>query len=163
MEKKNECVFISGIQDISERHFMEYYYPVLVEAVKDKDRMYVMSDDDGTAVLAQIFLKHEDLPEGKVLIFGLDESPRHYVSDKFIYIGGFKSIEERDAALTFASTHDLHIVFDGLGKDLVVNNLARRQTPLYDYKQYIEDPNSNQPFWTGMTTKENDVHEPLQN
>lgn len=141
-------IFISGITNISEKQFMEFYYPILDFIVKqEEDPIIEMSDDDGVALLSQLYFKSvlDKLKNGQIIIFGLGEQPKNFVSEKYIYIGGFTSVEERDAAMTYTTNRDVHIILEGEEKQTVIDNIIRRNTPLYDFNRFIK--NGNHYFW----------------
>ena len=147
--KENKIVvFISGNTDISEKDYMQYYMPLLQALQQVEDKIYyVMSDDTGAAELTQMFLSKALKDKTVVSIFGTGETPNMYLDKDYIYIGGFKTLEERDAAMTVSSNKDLHIVLGGKGNGAIKNNICRRLTPKYDYKKFLS-AKYNIVFWS---------------
>ena len=86
-------------------------------------------------------------------IFGCGDDPVNYVDQRFVYVGGFQTLEERDAAMTFISNKDLHVVLEGKGRGAVEHNVIRRVTPEYDYEKYKD---SNVIFWQPLMHKLNE-------
>lgn len=150
MSEKNEnynVIFISGNTDISEKDFMQYYLPVLAELSKSEEKIYyVLSDDEGCAEITQLFLKSNLKDKSVVSIFGCGIDPNIYIDPDFVYVGGFKTLEERDAAMTLLSNRDLHVILSGTGKSAVEKNILRRVTPKYDYEKF-NTPEYNVMFW----------------
>ena len=147
--KENKIVvFVSGNTDISEKDYMQYYMPLLQALQQVEDKIYyVMSDDTGAAELTQMFLSKALKDKTVVSIFGTGETPNMYLDKDYIYIGGFKTLEERDAAMTVSSNKDLHIVLGGKGNGAIKNNICRRLTPKYDYKKFLSAKH-NIVFWS---------------
>lgn len=150
MSEKNEnynVIFISGNTDISEKDFMQYYLPVLAELSKSEEKIYyVLSDDEGCAEITQLFLKSNLKDKSVVSIFGCGIDPNIYIDPDFVYVGGFKTLEERDAAMTLLSNKDLHVILSGTGKSAVEKNILRRVTPKYDYEKFNTNE-YNVMFW----------------
>lgn len=153
MSEKNEnynVIFISGNTDISEKDFMQYYLPVLAELSKSEEKIYyVLSDDEGCSEITQLFLKSNLKDKSVVSIFGCGIDPKVYIDPDFVYVGGFKTLEERDAAMTLLSNKDLHVILSGIGKSAVEKNILRRVTPKYDYEKF-NTPEYNVMFWKDL-------------
>lgn len=151
---KTNIIHISGNKDITDKDFMMYYLPFLTELVKNSNTLFNISDEPGCSEYCQIFfnkiLTEED--KSRVNIFGMDFTPKIYLSDQFLYIGEFKTLEERNAAMTVSSTQDLHIILEGQGRSEVEKNILRRFTPKYDYTKFIKD--GNRSFWGFTLTEE---------
>ena len=155
MTENNEykSIFISGNNDLSEKKFIEYYLPIITELAKDDNIYFNISDDDGCSEMTQILLNSIIKNKNKVSVYCIGDTPKHYISDSFLCFYGFKTIEERNAAMTFASTTDLHIILPGKGNSAVKDNLCRRNEPEYNYiKHYI---NGNTGFWQMFFQSEN--------
>lgn len=147
--KKNKIVvFVSGNKDISEKDYMQYYMPLLQALTKVHEEIYyVMSDDNGVSELTQMFLSKALKDKTVVSIFGTGEKPNVFIDNDYLYIGGFKTLEERDAAMTASSNKDLHIILGGKGDSAIKNNICRRLTPKYDYKKFLSAKH-NIVFWS---------------
>ena len=155
MTENNEykSIFISGNNDLSEKQFIQYYLPIITELIKDDNIYFNISDDDGCSEMTQILLNSNIKNKNKVSVYCIGDTPKHYVSDRFLCFSGFKTIEERNAAMTFASTTDLHVIIPGKGNSAVKDNLCRRNEPEYNYiKHYI---NGKTEFWQMFFQSEN--------
>lgn len=147
MTENNEykSIFISGNNDLSEKQFIQYYLPIITELIKDDNIYFNISDDDGCSEMTQILLNSNIKNKNKVSVYCIGDTPKHYVSDRFLCFSGFKTIEERNAAMTFASTTDLHVIIPGKGNSAVKDNLCRRNEPEYNYMKHFI--NGNTGFW----------------
>ena len=148
-EQVYNVVFVSGTKDMSEKTFIQYYVPVLQVLIYEfPDIYFVLSDDDGCAVMTQLFLKHVLKDKTKVTIFGCNKTkPKNFADKDFLYSGDFKTIEERNAAMTRASNLDVHYLIKGKGRTECAKNICRRYDLDYDYEKYY---NASHPFWSKM-------------
>ena len=155
MTENNEykSIFISGNNDLSEKQFIQYYLPIITELIKDDNIYFNISDDDGCSEMTQILLNSNIKNKNKVSVYCIGDTPKHYVSDRFLCFSGFKTIEERNAAMTFASTTDLHVIIPGKGNSAVKDNLCRRNEPEYNYMKHFI--NGNTGFWQMFFQSEN--------
>ena len=135
--KEKVSVFISGNRDLSEKDFITYYLPYLHELISNDNVIFNISDDEGCSEFCQVYLNKVLTDKSRVTIFGMEETPTHYLSEEFLYFGNFTTLEERNAAMTVCSGIDLHIILDGKGTSEVQKNLIRRFTPKYDYMKYL--------------------------
>lgn len=140
-----KSVFISGNLDLSDKQFMQYYMPILTELAKEDFVYFNLSDDEGCSEMSQILLNKLLIDRNRVTIYCIGDTPKHYVSENFVCFHGFKTLEERNAAMTLASNNDLHVILPGKGSSSIKDNLCRRNEPLYNYmKHYIK---GNTRFW----------------
>ena len=117
--------FISGHRNLGQELFNKYYVPE-IERVLEKDPWceFVIGDYEGVDLMAQNYLK--DYPE-KVTVYHMFTSPRNLASDEFRLRGGFKSDEERDAAMTSDSDQDIAYVLPGRRDSGTAQNIVRRR------------------------------------
>lgn len=121
----SRIVFVSGHLDVSDAEFAEHYAPALERALA-AGAAFVVGDARGADRMAQRWLsEHRALV---VVVFHMFESPR-FNEGGFLLRGGFRSDDERDAAMTSASTEDLAWVRPGREKSGTAKNLARRRVP----------------------------------
>src|SRR5574344_25421 len=130
--KNKNVVFISGNTHLDEKRFITYYIPTLKVLVEQDDCLFNISDDDGVSAMCQAVFNSALKDKTRVNVFGCKTKPKNYANSDFFYIGGFKTTEERDAALSATSNLDLHLVFNGKGVTLVKNNIIRRNTTEFD-------------------------------
>lgn len=153
-QKEYNIIFVSGNIDMDEKKYLQYYYYPMEFLLQSEEPIhFVLSDDDGCAAMTQVLLKQHMKENHSVSIFGCGDDPVNYVDQRFVYVGGFQTLEERDAAMTFISNKDLHVVLEGKGRSAVEHNVIRRVTPEYDYEKYKE---SNVIFWQPLISKLNE-------
>ena len=113
--------FISGHLDLTQQEFDDHYRELIALGV-DKNSSFVIGDARGTDVMAQEFLKGYY----NVIVYHMFEKPRN---NPYLYPtkGGFKSDDERDAAMTAASNEDIAWVRPGREKSGTAKNLERRK------------------------------------
>jgi len=144
-ENNIKSVFISGNLDLTDKQFIQYYLPIITELVKDENIYFNVSDDDGCSEMTQVLLNKLLEKKSRVSVYCVGGNPKHFVSSEFVCFTGFKTLEERNAAMTFASNMDLHVILPGKGRSSIEDNLCRRNEPEYNYlKHYI---NGNAGFW----------------
>jgi hypothetical protein len=114
-------IFISGHLDLTLGEFLEHYAPRIDDAVRDGAE-FVVGDARGTDVLAQGHLGGLGVV---ATVFHMFDRPRNNPYG-FLTKGGFRSDEERDAAMTKASTEDLAWVRPGRKKSGTAKNIRRR-------------------------------------
>jgi hypothetical protein len=107
--------------DLTTEEFKEHYQPLIENVIAGK-YSYVIGDARGTDTLAQEFLKDYQ----KVTVYHMLDKPRNNVGDHKT-VSGFKSDEERDAAMTLASIHDIAWIRPGREKSGTAKNLKRRE------------------------------------
>jgi hypothetical protein len=145
MSEQITSVFISGNSDINDKKFIQYYLPVITELTKDENVYFNLSDDEGCAEMVQILLSKTVKDKSRVAIYCIGDQPKCYIDSEFVCYYGFRTLEERDAAMTMASNMDLHVILSGKGRSAVENNLCRRNNPEYDYMKYYLKGNTL--FW----------------
>lgn len=145
MSKEQTAVFISGNNDLTEKQFIQYYLPILKMMIDDENTVFRISDDTECSNLCiktfEQFLKNKK----RVIIYSTSKLPPKDLPSGYGFIGGFLTMEERDAAMTITSDTDLHIVLQGEGKSSVTKNILRRYTPEYNYAKFIAT--GQKEFW----------------
>mgnify|MGYP000970399479 CR=1 FL=1 len=119
----SEIAFVSGHRDVSDDEFEAHYKPLLDNAVKN-NHLIVVGDYQGVDYLAQRYLK--DINYSNVIVYHMFVKPRYYV-EGYATRGGYQGDEERDSAMTIASTYDIAWVRPGKEKSGTAINLKRRQ------------------------------------
>ena len=113
--------FVSGHLDLTEEEFEEHYVPKLVGAIQ-KGGSFVVGDAPGCDTMAQQYLRG-----AAVTVYHMLEMPRNLRCDTFDTVGGFRTDEERDAAMTEASDEDIAWVRPGFENSWTAKNIGRRQ------------------------------------
>lgn len=129
METHEMTFFVSGHLDLTKEEFERHYAPA-IEHAHAEGASFVVGDARGCDFMAQRLLHGleagQDRSTGRVRVFHMLARPRHsfgsgYGSNDpnlpkeqwtgrrggFALVGGFTSDEDRDAAMTQASTHDI--------------------------------------------------------
>ena len=124
--------FISGHLDLTVDEFDEHYGPLIKDAVSRGDT-FVLGDAKGTDTFALQYLLAQRA--SGVTLYHMLVCPR--ISTQVIFsikdqinlriVGGFKSDEERDAAMTAVSDYDIAWVRPGREKSGTAKNLLRRK------------------------------------
>jgi hypothetical protein len=115
--------FVSGHLDLTPEEFREHYVPKLVEAIQE-GADFVVGDAPGADALAQAWLAQCG---ALMRVFHMKERPRHAI-EHVPLVGGFQTDDERDTALTQASTHDIAWLRTGRWPHSgTARNLGRRQ------------------------------------
>jgi len=112
--------FISGHLDLTQQEFDTYYQGHLVRAVAN-DGVFVLGDARGADAMAQEYLKGNK----NVTVYHMFDKPRNNIYG-YKTVGGFKSDEERDAAMTAASNADIAWIRPGRERSGTSKNLKRR-------------------------------------
>ena len=115
--------FVCGHLDVTEEELAEHYEPRLRAAVAE-GASFVVGDARGCDAMVQALLQRLNIERERVRVFHMFESPRNNVG--FPTVGGFSSDDERDRAMTRASTADIGWVRPGREKSGTAKNLARR-------------------------------------
>jgi len=122
-EYKPNIAFVSGHLDVTKEEFNEFYIPKITESVKNGD-FFVVGDADGADKLAQKLLsKYKCGPY--VSVYHMLESPRNNEGN-FDTVGGFKSDNERDTAMTKNSDYDIAWIRPGKEQSGTAKNIERR-------------------------------------
>jgi hypothetical protein len=127
--------FISGHRNTTDEEFAAFYVPLLQEGIASGTiTHFVIGDYEGVDAMAQRYLA-EHLPHVPVTVFHMFTAPRNLASHSFRSLGGFTTDEERDAAMTQASSHDIAWVRKGKERSGTAQNLARRLDPTVNIYQ----------------------------
>lgn len=114
--------FVSGHRDVTVAEFEEHYKPLLFKAMAEGHKI-VVGDYQGADHRAQSFLAYHGYEN--VLVYHMFLKPRYFVNG-FNTLGGFKSDEDRDSAMTYASDYDIAWVRPGKENSGTAINLRRR-------------------------------------
>lgn len=123
-----KIAFVSGHGNVTFEEFITHYKPKIDEALS-KGHDFVLGDFRGADVLTLEYLKDKT---DNVVIYHCFNKPRYRVdviglkSKDWIYKGGFKSDEERDAMMTVVSDYDIAWVKEGKESSGTAKNLQRR-------------------------------------
>lgn len=124
----SDTYFISGHRDITEEEF-EYNYKTAIDAVLfgNPEAKFVVGDYYGVDIMAQNYLLDQiGIEPERVTVYHMFDAPRNKNEKVVNLVGGFKSDEERDAAMTEASTYDIAFVRDHTKISGTGSNILRR-------------------------------------
>ena len=116
--------YISGHLDLTEDEFNTHYKDWIDRAILIGDS-FVIGDAKGADWLAQNYLAKNYISLDRVKIYHMFTKPRHHTV--WWLLGGFKSDEERDAAMTSISDYDIAWVRPGRENSGTAKNLDRRK------------------------------------
>lgn len=119
--------FISGHRDITQDEFDKYYLNTINKLAEDNNNTFVVGDYHGVDIMAQTELAFLVDPD-RVTVYHMFDKPRNLASTKFHLKGGYKTDEERDAAMTRESTDDIAWIRKGKEDSGTAQNILRRQT-----------------------------------
>ncbi len=120
--------FISGHRDITANEFEFNYEPLINFALHENpNAKFIVGDYQGADIMAQNYLM--DIlciePE-RVTVYHMLDAPRNINPKITKTKGGFKGDEERDAAMTAASSRDIALVRDIKKNSGTAQNILRR-------------------------------------
>ena len=125
---RQKTYFISGHRDITDDEFERFYQTSINFAIDTTDDVrFVVGDYQGTDIKAQDYLVNvlQFDPE-KICVYHMFDKPRN-INPKIVNtVGGFKTDEERDAAMTNASFDDIAFVRNYTELSGTAQNILRR-------------------------------------
>lgn len=121
----DRIVFVSGHLDLTAAEFSEHYEPRISTTFESGAR-FVVGDARGCDTLTQAFLVTLGCAACRVTVFHMLVEPRNNIGG-FSTSGGYRSDDERDAAMTASSTEDIAWVRPGRELSGTAKNLARRR------------------------------------
>lgn len=129
--------FISGHLDLTQEEFDTHYKPKIDQALASPFPVrFVVADARGADTMAQTYLRGR----GKdVTVFHMLATPRNNVGN-YPTVGGFKTDEARDTAMTEVSDEDIAWVRPGREKSGTQKNLLRRVMKTIRPKPDTGDP-----------------------
>lgn len=120
--------FISGHRDISDVEF-EFNYHALINLAlyENRNAKFVVGDCEGADIKAQNYLLDIlSIDPKRVTVYHMLDTPRN-VNPKVVKLkGGFTSDDERDTAMTLASSKDIALVRDIKKNSGTAQNILRR-------------------------------------
>lgn len=119
----SKVAFISGHLTLSSEEFDANYLRPIRDAMVRGDK-FVVGDARGADAMVQEYLSLVGVKD--VTVYHMFDKPRNN-KYHFPTKGGFKSDEERDAAMTAASDYDIAWVRPGRENSGTSKNLIRRQ------------------------------------
>jgi hypothetical protein len=124
----NNTYFISGHRNITEDEFEFIYQPAINAALyENENAKFVVGDCVGVDIMAQNYLVDIlGIDPKRITVFHMFESPRNINPKITSTKGGFKSDEERDAAMTASSFKDIAFVRDYTKISGTGQNILRR-------------------------------------
>lgn len=140
--------FISGHRNLSYEDFEKYYIPTIKNIIDfDNYPVFVMGDYEGVDKFAMDYIYNQTFCE--IIIYHMGNNPKnvpenidkerptiiddiHTLENKcgFLvsYSGGYKSDEERDAAMTKISDCDIAFIKDNRWNSGTAQNIKRRHS-----------------------------------
>lgn len=121
--------FISGHGDITDSEFELNYEPAINWALHENENAkFIVGDYKGVDTMAQDYLMDVImLDPSRVTVYHMFDAPRYKNESITKTVGGFKTDEERDTAMTNASTKDIAFVRDITRLSGTAQNILRRR------------------------------------
>ena len=126
----SQTFFISGHRNITENEFEFNYIPKINEALHSyENAKFIIGDYYGVDIMAQNYLMDVlGIEPERVTVYHMFDEPRNCNPKIINKVGGFKSDDERDKAMTKNSSFDIAFVRDnkiitGTGKNILRRNL----------------------------------------
>lgn len=127
MTKEKKTFFISGHRDITYNEYTKLYLPKIIECIDKYDAYFIMGDYEGVDIMAQNTLMGVfEYPIDKVTVYHMFDKPRNINPLITQTIGGFKTDEERDYAMSANSDEDIAFVRCGRFMSGTAQNIIRR-------------------------------------
>lgn len=122
-----QTYFISGHRDITEREFELNYQPILNVLSEDENVYFVVGDYHGADIMAQNYLIDIlKINPNRITVYHMLDAPQNLNPKITQLVGGFKTDEERDSAMTKASFKDIAFVRDITKNSGTAQNILRR-------------------------------------
>ena len=131
--------FISGHRNLTQEDFNNYYGEKLAQIetrfqfltrIKEEDictPYYIMGDYEGCDIMAQQFLIETLKADPKrIKVYHMGDKPMNLFSEDVKLVGGFKTDNERDEAMTFDSDEDIAFIYDETKWSGTGQNILRR-------------------------------------
>ena len=122
--------FISGHRDITESEFEFNYEPLINKVLHENpDAKFIVGDYYGADIMAQNYLMDIlCIDPSRVTVYHMMDSPRNINPKITKTKGGYQSDDERDSAMTMASSKDIALVRDIKKNSGTAQNILRRHT-----------------------------------
>ena len=128
-EEEGMTFFISGHREITQEEF-DNIYAKAIDYVLDEygdTAKFVIGDYWGCDEMAQNYLLDTlGIEPERVSVYHMMEAPRYYNKKVTQFVGGFKTDDERDTAMTNASNEDIAFVRDPKKLSGTAMNILRR-------------------------------------
>lgn len=127
-KNKNITYFISGHREISDDEFEFNYIPLINIALKNTpNAKFVIGDYYGVDIMAQNYLVDiVGIDPKNITVYHMFDSPRNINPKITNTVGGFKSDDERDEAMTLNSFEDIALVRNENKLSGTAKNILRR-------------------------------------
>jgi hypothetical protein len=126
--RKINTYFISGHRNITDEEFMIYKHRIEQIIIENPYALFVVGDYHGTDIMSQNYLVDDlNVEPNKITVYHMFDKPRNINPKITNTIGGFKSDEERDSAMTNASFEDIAFIRNHTEITGTAQNILRRK------------------------------------
>lgn len=126
-EQYEKTFFISGHRDITEQEFEKYKNAINDVLKSTPDAIFVVGDYNGLDIMAQNYLMDElEIEPEKVIVYHMYLEPKNINPKINKTVGGFSTDEDRDAAMTAISKHDIAFIRKHTELSGTAQNILRR-------------------------------------
>lgn len=153
-----KTVFVSGHLNLTEEEFKLHYAKKITIAYR-LGHTIVIGDAGGCDEMAQRFLNTLTKSRSKIFVYHMLDKARNNPCG-YPVIGGFKSDNSRDKAMTEASDYDIAWCRKGIDKSGTAKNILRRkpsQMKVFTPEDNISEIRSKSIFLAGPTPRSADV------
>lgn len=105
LKHMSKTYFISGHTDLSHKEFLKYYQEKIDQAINENAN-FVIGDATGVDLFAQNYIASKNVDRTKIIIYHLFDKPKNNPNN-YPTQGGFKTHNEKDAAMTKNSNEDI--------------------------------------------------------
>ena len=124
---KSKTYFISGHRDITAEEFQNYSQALDKIIKETPDASFVVGDYYGVDIMAQDYLVNVlKIDPTQITVYHMFNKPRNINEKITNTVGGFETDEERDAAMTTNSSHDIAFVRNHKKLSGTAQNILRR-------------------------------------
>lgn len=123
----SKTYFISGHRDITAEEFQNYSQALDKIIKETPDASFVVGDYYGVDIMAQDYLVNVlKIDPAQITVYHMFNKPRNINEKITNTVGGFETDEERDAAMTTNSSHDIAFVRNHKKLSGTAQNILRR-------------------------------------
>ena len=124
---KEHTYFISGHRNITDEQFERYKNEIHSVYVNDEQSHFIIADYHGADKMAQDFLMDVlEIEPSRVTVYHMFDKPNNVNPKITQFVGGFKTDDERDIAMTSSSSFDIAFVADNKVMSGTAENILRR-------------------------------------
>ena len=122
--------FISGHRNLTKEDFLNHYAEKLIQIESKYQFLSRIKEEDIITpyyIMAQEYLIETlKVDPNRIKVYHMGDKPMNIASDGIKRVGGFKTDNERDAAMTYDSDEDIAFIYDETKWSGTRQNILRR-------------------------------------